>query len=75
MLLISEVGREGRRVKLYQISLGCEKFRGVDPDLRGDDSDGTGKFTLGVEDRGADTDGVVDILTAGDRVAILTDFF
>ncbi len=38
MLLIAEVGGEGRCIKLDKIFLGLKKFRRVDPDLRGNNA-------------------------------------
>ena len=64
MLLVSEVGGEGGCIKLDKISLGLKKFRRVDPDLRGNNADGTCKLALRVEDRGTDPDSIVDIFSA-----------
>lgn len=65
MLLVSEVGGEGGCIKLDKISLSLKKFRRADPDLRGNNADGTCKLALRVEDRGTDPDSIVDIFFAG----------
>ena len=54
---------------------GCQETPEYRPDLRGDDSNGTGEFTVGVEDRCPDSKGVGDILSVSDGVAILADLF
>ena len=75
VLLVSEVGGEGRCIKLDKISLSLKKFRRADPDLRGNNADGTCKLALRVEDRGTDPDSIVDIFSAGNGVAVLADLF
>ena len=75
MLLVSEVGGESRCIKLDKISLSLKKFRRADPDLRGNNADGTCKLAFRVEDRGTDPDSIVDIFSAGNGLAVLADLF
>ena len=75
MLLIAEVGGEGRCIKLDKIPLGRKKLRSIDPDLWGDDPDGTGKLAFRVEDWCTDPYCVIDVFSTGNGIALLTDLF